>query len=209
MIKDLINTAITKMQENEEMNTQETLALALYLGGESVLTQPKSVLIDLINNMSDYSNIRNPLTILSATKNFIVGELFKIKKGESEIKVLTNIELLALMSSPHLKGETPMQILFDLPTKDIKDILINSRDSLLVFKEKEVITTKELFNYLQDMTTITDTEVVFYYNKECIVFINNEFGDIKYISDLEQSNSMFQDINSEKVEEIIEKWYIT
>lgn len=206
MIKDLINTAITKMQENEEMNTQETLALALYLGGESVLTQPKSVLIDLINNMSDYSNIRNPLTILSATKNFIVGELFKIKKGESEIKVLTNIELLALMSSPHLKGETPMQILFDLPTKDIKDILINSRDSLLVFKEKEVVTTKELFNYLQDMTTITDTEVVFYYNKECIVFINNEFGDIKYISDLEQSNSMFQDINSEKVEEIIEKW---
>lgn len=206
MIKDLINTAITKMQENEEMNTQETLALALYLGGESVLTQPKSVLIDLINNMSDYSNIRNPLTILSATKNFIVGELFKIKKGESEIKVLTNIELLALMSSPHLKGETPMQILFDLPTKDIKDILINSRDSLLVFKEKEVVTTKELFNYLQDMTTITDTEVIFYYNKECIVFINNEFGDIKYISDLEQSNSMFQDINSEKVEEIIEKW---
>lgn len=206
MIKDLINTAITKMQENEEMNTQETLALALYLGGESVLTQPKSVLIDLINNMSDYSNIRNPLTILSAAKNFIVGELFKIKKGESEIKVLTNIELLALMSSPHLKGKTPMQILFDLPTKDIKDILINSRDSLLVFKEKEVVTTKELFNYLQDMTTITDTEVVFYYNKECIVFINNEFGDIKYISDLEQSNSMFQDINSEKVEEIIEKW---
>lgn len=206
MIKDLINTAITKMQENEEMNTQETLALSLYLGGESVLTQPKSVLIDLINNMSDYSNIRNPLTILSATKNFIVGELFKIKKGESEIKVLTNIELLALMSSPHLKGETPMQILFDLPTKDIKDILINSRDSLLVFKEKEVVTTKELFNYLQDMTTITDTEVIFYYNKECIVFINNEFGDIKYISDLEQSNSMFQDINSEKVEEIIEKW---
>lgn len=206
MIKDLINTAITKMQENEEMNTQETLALALYLGGESVLTQPKSVLIDLINNMSDYSNIRNPLTILSAAKNFIVGELFKIKKGESEIKVLTNIELLALMSSPHLKGETPMQILFDLPTKDIKDILINSRDSLLVFKEKEVVTTKELFNYLQDMTTITDTEVVFYYNTECIVFINNEFGDIKYISDLEQSNSMFQDINSEKVEEIIEKW---
>lgn len=206
MIKDLINTAITKMQENEEMNTQETLALALYLGGESVLTQPKSVLIDLINNMSDYSNIRNPLTILSAAKNFIVGELFKIKKGESEIKVLTNIELLALMSSPHLKGETPMQILFDLPTKDIKDILINSRDSLLVFKEKEVVTTKELFNYLQDMTTITDTEVVFYYNKECIVFINNEFGDIKYISDLEQSNSMFRDINSEKVEEIIEKW---
>lgn len=206
MIKDLINTAITKMQENEEMNTQETLALSLYLGGESVLTQPKSVLIDLINNMSDYSNIRNPLTILSAAKNFIVGELFKIKKGESEIKVLTNIELLALMSSPHLKGETPMQILFDLPTKDIKDILINSRDSLLVFKEKEVVTTKELFNYLQDMTTITDTEVVFYYNKECIVFINNEFGDIKYISDLEQSNSMFQDINSEKVEEIIEKW---
>lgn len=206
MIKDLINTAITKMQENEEMNTQETLALALYLGGESVLTQPKSVLIDLINTMSDYSNIRNPLTILSATKNFIVGELFKIKKGESEIKVLTNIELLALMSSPHLRGETPMQILFDLPTKDIKDILINSRDSLLVFKEKEVVTTKELFNYLQDMTTITDTEVIFYYNKECIVFINNEFGDIKYISDLEQSNSMFQDINSEKVEEIIEKW---
>lgn len=206
MIKDLINTAITKMQENEEMNTQETLALALYLGGESVLTQPKSVLIDLINNMSDYSNIRNPLTILSATKNFIVGELFKIKKGESEIKVLTNIELLALMSSPHLKGETPMQILFDLPTKDIKDILVNSRDSLLVFKEKEVVTTKELFNYLQDMTTITDTEVVFYYNKECIVFINNKFGDIKYISDLEQSNSTFQDIDSEKVEEIIEKW---
>lgn len=206
MIKDLINTAITKMQENEEMNSQETLALALYLGGESVLTQPKSVLIDLINNMSDYSNIRNPLTILSATKNFIVGELFKIKKGESEIKVLTNIELLALMSSPHLKGETPMQILFDLPTKDIKDILINSRDSLLVFKEKEVVTTKELFNYLQDMTTITDTEVVFYYNKECIVFINNEFGDIKYISDLGQSNSTFQDIDSEKVEEIIEKW---
>lgn len=206
MIKDLINTAITKMQENEEMNTQETLALALYLGGESVLTQPKSVLIDLINNMSDYSNIRNPLTILSSSKNFIVGELFKIKKDESEIKVLTNIELLALMSSPHLKGETPMQILFDLPTKDIKDILINSRDSLLVFKEKEVVTTKELFNYLQDMTTITDTEVVFYYNKECIAFINNEFGDIKYISDLEQSNSMFQDINSEKVEEIIEKW---
>lgn len=206
MIKDLINTAITKMQENEEMNTQETLALALYLGGESVLVQPKSVLIDLINNMSDYSNIRNPLTILSAAKNFIVGELFKIKKGESEIKVLTNIELLALMSSPHLKGETPMQILFDLPTKDIKDILINSRDSLLVFKEKKVVTTKELFNYLQDMTTITDTEVVFYYNKECIVFINNEFGDIKYISDLEQSNLMFQDINSEKVEEIIEKW---
>lgn len=206
MIKNLINTAITKMQENEEMNTQETLALALYLGGESVLTQPKSVLIDLINNMSDYSNIRNPLTILSATKNFIVGELFKIKKDESEIKVLTNIELLALMSSPHLKGETPMQILFDLPTKDIKDILINSRDSLLVFKEKEVVTTKELFNYLQDMTTITDTEVVFYYNKECIAFINNEFGDIKYISDLEQSNSTFQDIDSEKVEEIIEKW---
>ena len=206
MIKDLINTAITKMQENEEMNTQETLALALYLGGESVLVQPKSVLIDLINNMSDYSNIRNPLTILSATKNFIVGELFKIKKGESEIKVLTNIELLALMSSPHLKGETPMQILFDLPTKDIKDILINSRDSLLVFKEKEVVTTKELFNYLQDMTTITDTEVVFYYNKECVVFINNEFGGIKYISDLEQSNSTFQDIDSEKVEEIIEKW---
>lgn len=206
MIKDLINTAITKMQENEEMNTQETLALALYLGGESVLTQPKSVLIDLINNMSDYSNIRNPLTILSATKNFIVGELFKVTKGDSEIKVLTNIELLALMSSPHLKGETPMQILFDLPTKDIKDILINSRDSLLVFKEKEVVTTKELFNYLQDMTTITDTEVVFYYNKECIVFINNEFGDIKYISDLEQSNSMFQDINSEKVEEIIDRW---
>lgn len=206
MIKDLINTAITKMQENEEMNTQETLALALYLGGESVLTQPKSVLIDLINNMSDYSNIRNPLTILSATKNFIVGELFKIRKGESEIKVLTNIELLALMSSPHLKGETPMQILFDLPTKDIKDILINSRDSLLVFKEKEVVTTKELFNYIQDMTTITDTEVVFYYKKEGIVFINNEFGDIKYISDLEQSNSMFQDINSEKVEEIIDRW---
>lgn len=206
MIKDLINTAITKMQENEEMNTQETLALALYLGGESVLTQPKSVLIDLINNMSDYSNIRNPLTILSATKNFIVGELFKIRKGESEIKVLTNIELLALMSSPHLKGETPMQILFDLPTKDIKDILINSRDSLLVFKEKEVVTTKELFNYLQDMTTITDTEVVFYYKKEGIVFINNEFGDIKYISDLEQSNSMFQDISSEKVEEIIDRW---
>ena len=206
MIKDLINTAITKMQENEEMNTQETLALALYLGGESVLVQPKSVLIDLINNMSDYSNIRNPLTILSATKNFIVGELFKVTKGDSEIKVLTNIELLALMSSPHLKGETPMQILFDLPTKDIKDILINSRDSLLVFKEKEVVTTKELFNYLQDMTTITDTEVVFYYNKECIVFINNEFGDIKYISDLEQSNSTFQDIDSEKVEEIIEKW---
>lgn len=206
MIKDLINTAITKMQENEEMNTQETLALALYIGGESVLTQPKSVLIDLINNMSDYSNIRNPLTILSATKNFIVGELFKIKKGESEIKVLTNIELLALMSSPHLRGETPMQILFDLPTKDIKDILINSRDSLLVFKEKEVVTTKELFSYLQDMTTITDTEVIFYYNKECIVFINNELGDIKYISDLEQSNSMFQDINSEKVEEIIKKW---
>ena len=203
MIKDLINTAITKMQENEEMNTQETLALALYLGGESVLIQPKSVLIDLINNMSDYSNIRNPLTILSATKNFIVGELFKIKKGESEIKVLTNIELLALMSSPHLRGETPMQILFDLPTKDIKDILINSRDSLLVFKEKEVVTTKELFNYLQDMTTITDNEVVFYYNNECIVFINNEFGDIKYISDLEQSNSTFQDIDSEKVEEII------
>lgn len=206
MIKDLINTAITKMQENEEMNTQETLALSLYLGGESVLTQPKSVLIDLINNMSDYSNIRNPLTILSATKNFIVGELFKIKKDESEIKVLTNIELLALMSSPHLKGETPMQILFDLPTKDIKDILINSRDSLLVFKEKEVVTTKELFNYLQDMTTIADTEVVFYYNKECIVFINNEFGDIKYINDLEQSNSTFQDIDSEKVEEIIDKW---
>lgn len=206
MIKDLINTAITKMQENEEMNTQETLALSLYLGGESVLTQPKSVLIDLINNMSDYSNIRNPLTILSATKNFIVGELFKIKKDESEIKVLTNIELLALMSSPHLKGETPMQILFDLPTKDIKDILINSRDSLLVFKEKEVVTTKELFNYLQDMTTITDTEVVFYYNNECIVFINNEFGDIKYISDLEQSNSTFQDIDSEKVEEIIDRW---
>lgn len=206
MIKDLINTAITKMQENEEMNTQETLALALYLGGESVLTQPKSVLIDLINNMSDYSNIRNPLTILSATKNFIVGELFKVTKGDSEIKVLTNIELLALMSSPHLKGETPMQILFDLPTKDIKDILINSRDSLLVFKEKEVVTMKELFNYLQDMTTITDTEVVFYYNKECVVFINNEFGDIKYISDLEQSNSTFQDIDSEKVEEIIEKW---
>lgn len=206
MIKDLINTAITKMQENEEMNTQETLALALYLGGESVLTQPKSVLIDLINTMSDYSNIRNPLTILSATKNFIVGELFKIKKGESEIKVLTNIELLALMSSPHLKGETPMQILFDLPTKDIRDILINSRDSLIVFKEKEVITTKELFNYLQDMTTIADTEVVFYYNKECIVFINNEFGDIKYINDLEQSNSTFQDIDSEKVEEIIDKW---
>lgn len=206
MIKDLINTAITKMQENEEMNTQETLALALYLGGESVLTQPKSVLIDLINNMSDYSNIRNPLTILSASKNFIVGELFKIKKDESEIKVLTNIELLALMSSPHLKGETPMQILFDLPTKDIKDILTNSRDSLLVFKEKEVVTTKELFNYLQDMTTIIDTEVVFYYNRECIVFINNEFGDIKYISDLEQSNSMFQDINSEEVEEIIDKW---
>lgn len=206
MIKDLINTAITKMQENEEMNTQETLALALYLGGESVLTQPKSVLIDLINNMSDYSNIRNPLTILSAAKNFIVGELFKIKRGESEIKVLTNIELLALMSSPHLKGETPMQILFDLPTKDIKDILINSRDSLLVFKEKEVVTTKELFNYLQDMTTITDTEVIFYYNKECIVFINNEFGDIKYISDLEQSNSTFQDIDSEKVEEIIDRW---
>lgn len=206
MIKDLINTAITKMQENEEMNAQETLALALYLGGESVLVQPKSVLIDLINNMSDYSNIRNPLTILSATKNFIVGELFKIKKGESEIKVLTNIELLALMSSPHLKGETPMQILFDLPTKDIKDILINSRDSLLVFKEKEVVTTKELFNYLQDMTTITDTEVVFYYNNECIVFINNEFGDIKYISDLEQSNSTFQDIDSEKVEEIIDRW---
>lgn len=206
MIKDLINTAITKMQENEEMNTQETLALALYLGGESVLTQPKSVLIDLINNMSDYSNIRNPLTILSATKNFIVGELFKVTRGDSEIKVLTNIELLALMSSPHLKGETPMQILFDLPTKDIKDILINSRDSLLVFKEKEVVTIKELFNYLQDMTTITDTEVVFYYNKECVVFINNEFGDIKYISDLEQSNSMFQDINSEKVEEIIDKW---
>lgn len=206
MIKDLINTVITKMQENEEMNTQETLALALYLRGESVLTQPKSVLIDLINNMSDYSNIRNPLTILSSSKNFIVGELFKIKKGESEIKVLTNIELLALMSSPHLKGETPMQILFDLPTKDIKDILINSRDSLLVFKEKEVVTTKELFNYLQDMTTITDTEVVFYYNKECIVFINNEFGDIKYISDLEQSNLMFRDINSEKVEEIIDKW---
>ena len=206
MIKDLINTAITKMQENEEMNTQETLALSLYLGGESVLTQPKSVLIDLINNMSDYSNIRNPLTILSATKNFIVGELFKIKKDESEIKVLTNIELLALMSSPHLKGETPMQILFDLPTKDIKDILINSRDSLLVFKEKEVVTTKELFNYLQDMTTITDTEVVFYYKKEGIVFINNEFGDIKYISDLEQSNSTFQDIDSEKVEEIIDRW---
>lgn len=206
MIKDLINTAITKMQENEEMNTQETLALALYLGGESVLTQPKSVLIDLINTMSDYSNIRNPLTILSATKNFIVGELFKIKKGESEIKVLTNIELLALMSSPHLRGETPMQILFDLPTKDIKDILINSRDSLLVFKEKEVVTTKELFNYLQDMTTITDTEVVFYYKKEGIVFINNEFGDIKYISDLEQSNSTFQDIDSEKVEEIIDRW---
>lgn len=206
MIKDLINTAITKMQENEEMNTQETLALALYLGGESVLTQPKSVLIDLINTMSDYSNIRNPLTILSATKNFTVGELFKIKKGESEIKVLTNIELLALMSSPHLKGETPMQILFDLPTKDIKDILINSRDSLLVFKEKEVVTTKELFNYLQDMTTIIDTEVVFYYNNECIVFINNEFGDIKYISDLEQSNSTFQDIDSEKVEEIIDRW---
>lgn len=206
MIKDLINTAITKMQENEEMNTQETLALALYLGGESVLTQPKSVLIDLINTMSDYSNIRNPLTILSATKNFIVGELFKIKKGESEIKVLTNIELLALMSSPHLKGETPMQILFDLPTKDIRDILINSRDSLIVFKEKEVITTKELFNYLQDMTMIADTEVVFYYNKECIVFINNEFGDIKYINDLEQSNSTFQDIDSEKVEEIIDKW---
>lgn len=206
MIKDLINTAITKMQENEEMNTQETLALALYLGGESVLTQPKSVLIDLINTMSDYSNIRNPLTILSATKNFIVGELFKIKKGESEIKVLTNIELLALMSSPHLKGETPMQILFDLPTKDIRDILINSRDSLIVFKEKEVITTKELFNYLQDMTTIADTEVVFYYNKECIVFINNEFGDIKYINDLEQSNSTFQDMDSEKVEEIIDKW---
>lgn len=206
MIKDLINTAITKMQENEEMNTQETLALALYLGGESVLTQPKSVLIDLINTMSDYSNIRNPLTILSATKNFIVGELFKIKKGESEIKVLTNIELLALMSSPHLKGETPMQILFDLPAKDIRDILINSRDSLIVFKEKEVITTKELFNYLQDMTTIADTEVVFYYNKECIVFINNEFGDIKYINDLEQSNSTFQDIDSEKVEEIIDKW---
>lgn len=206
MIKDLINTAITKMQENGEMNTQETLALSLYLGGESVLTQPKSILIDLINNMSDYSNIRNPLTILSATKNFIVGELFKVTKGDSEIKVLTNIELLALMSSPHLKGETPMQILFDLPTKDIKDILINSRDSLLVFKEKEVVTTKELFNYLQDMTTITDTEVVFYYNRECIVFINNEFGDIKYISDLEQSNSMFQDINSEKVEEIIDRW---
>lgn len=206
MIKDLINTAITKMQENEEMNTQETLALALYLGGESVLTQPKSVLIDLINNMSDYSNIRNPLTILSATKNFIVGELFKVTKGDSEIKVLTNIELLALMSSPHLKGETPMQILFDLPTKDIKDILINSRDSLLVFKEKEVVTTKELFNYLQDMTTITDTEVVFYYKKEGIVFINNEFGDIKYISDLEQSNSTFQDIDSEKVEEIIDRW---
>lgn len=211
MIKDIVQSGVNKISQNEKINLLETIALSLFIGTGDINRYQGQDLFRKLSSSIEYTNYRNFNTILSNDgKSFIVGETipYEVKYSSGNIKrgvVILNIESICLPATETIEGNTPIEILYEFNETDLINALVNTFDSKIPSKEIKAINKGDFVHKMNERIKLEESDLIFYSNNIVVIIPrNNDVQNIKIIYNFEDDDRYIEDTKSiEIIDEIL------